>query len=110
MLLRVSDKNSRSFYEKECENSLSWCFEHIMKNSNIVVSLKGVASGENEVLFKKALKILIDTRRPKCLIVYSVCSDEKSYSMLEYAIIKGIKVILVPNTLKFRNLRSVNNG
>lgn len=92
------------------EDSLSWCFEHILKNSNIVISLKGVTSGENEVLFRKALKVLVDTRNPKTLIVYSVCSDEKSYSMLDYAITKGIKVILVPNTLKSRNLRSVNNG
>lgn len=92
------------------ETTLSWCFEHIMENSNVVVSLKGITTGENGVLFKKALKVLVDTRKPKTLIVYSVCCDEKSYSMLEYATSKGINIILVPNTLKSRNLRGVCNG
>ena len=87
------------------ESTLMWCFEHIIENSNVVVSIKGVSRGENEELFKKALQVLIDTRKPKTLIVYSVSSDEKSYSMLDYAAAKGVNIILVPNTLRTRNLR-----
>ncbi len=87
------------------ESTLTWCFEHIIENSNVIVSLKGVSRGENEELFKKALQVLVDTRKPKTLIVYSVSSDEKSYSMLDCAAAKGVNIVLVPNTLRARNLR-----
>ena len=51
----------------------------------------------------KALKVLIDTRSPRTLIIYTVASKESSDSILEYAISKGIPIIYVPNTLQTRN-------
>ena len=91
------------------EESLSWCFEHIMIGSNVVVSLKMVMTGPEKELFLKALKVLVDTRRPKALLIYSVASHESTMDMLRYAIDNCVKVIEIPNTLMLRN-RGVKNG
>lgn len=91
------------------EDSLSWCFEHIMIGSNIVISLKMVMTGAEKEMFLKALKVLVDTRKPKALLVYSVASHDSTMSMLTYAIDSKVKVIEIPNTLMLRN-RGVRNG
>ena len=85
------------------EDTFSWCFEYIMKGSNICVSLKGVMNGPERGLFIKALKVLVDTRAPKALIVYTVSSKESSDLILNYAILKEIPIIYVPNTLQIKN-------
>lgn len=85
------------------EATLNWCFDHIIKGSNVAISLKGVMTGENKALFKKALKILIDTKSPSSLLVYTVSSEESSLEMLEYAIKNNIKIIILPNTLLIQN-------
>lgn len=85
------------------EASLSWCFEHIMKGSNIVISLKMVMTGLEKEMFLKALKVLVDTREPKALLIYSVASHDSTMKMLDYAMQKGIKIIEIPNTLMVRN-------
>ncbi len=85
------------------EQSLSWCFEHIMIGSNIVVSLKMVMTGPERKLFTKALRVLVDTRKPKALLVYSVAKHETTMKILDYAVQKSIKIIEIPNTLMLRN-------
>ena len=85
------------------EKTFDWCFEYIMKESNVCISLKGVMEGPERGLFIKALKVLVDTRSPKALIVYTVASKETSDLILEYAILKGIPIVYVPNTLQIRN-------
>jgi glutaredoxin-related protein len=85
------------------EDTFSWCFEYIMKGSNICVSLKGVMDEPERGLFIKALKVLVDTRTPKALIVYTVVSKESSDLILNYAILKEIPIIYVQNTLQERN-------
>ena len=85
------------------DDTFSWCFEYIMKESNVCISLKGVMDWPERELFIKALKVLVDTRSPKALIVYTVASKESSDSILEYATLKGIPIIYVPNTLQIRN-------
>lgn len=87
------------------KESLNWCFKHIMEGSNVAVSLKGVMRGEDRELFLLALKLLIDTRKPKALIVYSVSSFESTKEMLKYAYDNGVKVVIVNNTLMERNIR-----
>ena len=87
------------------EESLKWCFEHIMIGSNVALSLKGVMQGKNRELFLIALKVLIDTRKPKALVVYSVASFESTKKMLNYAYDNNVKVIIVNNTLLERNSR-----
>ena len=85
------------------EASLSWCFEHIMEGSNVVISLKMVMTGPEKEMFLKALKVLVDTRKPKALLVYTVANHNSSMEMLDYAIQKGIRIIEIPNTLMIRN-------
>ena len=92
------------------ESTLEWCFEYILEGSNVAVSLKGVMSNKNKEMFQKALKVLIDTRKPKCLLVYADSKKESSLEMLSYAIYKGIKIIIVPNTLMYQNQREGSNG
>ena len=74
-----------------------------MIGSNIVISLKMVMTGAEKEMFLKALKVLVDTRKPKALLVYSVASHDSTMRMLDYAIQKGIKIIEIPNTLMIRN-------
>lgn len=85
------------------EDTFDWCFEYIMKGSNVCVSLKGIMDEPEKTLFKKALRVLVDTRLPKTLLVYTVASKESSDEILNYAISKGIPIIYVPNTLQERN-------
>ena len=87
------------------EESIAWnqVFGYIMKKSNVCISLKGVMYGPERELFMKALKVLIDTRSPKALIIYTVASKESSDSILGYAISNGIPIIYIPNTLQIRN-------
>ena len=85
------------------EDTFGWCFGYIMEKSNVCISLKGVMYGPERELFMKALKVLIDTRSPKALIIYTVASKESSDSILWYAISKGIPIIYIPNTLQIRN-------
>ena len=89
------------------EESLSWCFEHIMEGSNIIISLKMVMVGTEKEMFLKALKVLVDTRKPKALLIYTVASHDSTMKMLDYAIQKGIRIIEIPNTLMIRNRRSI---
>lgn len=91
------------------ERSLTWCFEHIMEGSNVLVSLKMVMTGPEKAMFLKALRVLVDTRHPKALIVYTVAKYESTIQMLQYAIMKGVKIIEVPNTMMNKN-RGVKNG
>ena len=90
------------------EESLDWCFEHIMLNSVVAVSLKGVMNEPEKSLFIKALKKLIDSRQPKSLIVYSVSLDKSTKEMLEYAYRKNIDVYIIDNTLLSRNRGDIN--
>ena len=90
------------------EDSLNWCFEHIIKDSVVAVSLKGVMDEPNKSLFKKALKKLIDFRQPKSLIVYSVSKEESTKDMLEYAYKNNVDVYIIDNTLLRRNRGDIN--
>ncbi len=88
--------------------SLDWCFEHIMKNSVVAISLKGVMHEPDKSLFHKALRRLIDDRHPKSLIVYTVGSKSSTKQMLEYAYSKAIDVHIIDNTLLKRNRGGIN--
>lgn len=90
------------------EESLDWCFEHIMQDSVVAVSLKGVMNEPEKSLFIKALKKLIDTRHPKSLIVYSVSKDETTKEMLENEYKNKMDVHIIDNTLLRRNRGKAN--
>ena len=58
---------------------------------------------EREYL-KEAVKKTVDYLNLKAIVVYDVCkSNDAVYEVFEYAINKGIKIIIPPNNLKVRN-------
>lgn len=82
----------------------------IYKGSNVAISLKGCSTGQNAALLKEAIKYYVDNKDPKSIIAYSVACDKTTYDLLKYAIDKGIKVYVVDNTLRLRNLRRLSNN
>ncbi len=66
-------------------------------------------NGPEKEMFLKALKVLVDTKHPKALIIYTVAKHNTTMEMLQYAIDKGIKIIEVANTMMNKN-RGVSNG
>ena len=92
------------------KSSFEMCFGIIYKGSNVAISLKGCSTGENATLLKEAVKYYVDNKFPKAIIAYSVACDKTTYELLQYAIGKGIKVYVVDNTLRLRNLRRLSNN
>ena len=66
--------------------------------------------GENAALLKEAIKYFVDNNEPKAIIAYSVACDKTTYELLQYAIDKGVKVYVVDNTLRLRNLRRLSSN
>jgi hypothetical protein len=92
-------------------NSFDLCFGNIYHGSNVALSLKGPLSKKvSENLLIDAIKTVVDKIEPKTIIVYTVSCDETTYMILEYAIIKRIKVLVVDNTLRTRNLRRLKSN
>lgn len=98
--------------------NISFCDDHTQnlslsgldKCNTAAISTKGHISekGEYERLHNK-IKEIVDTLNIENLIVYDVCGDEsKTLYVLEYAIQKGINVVIPENTLKIQNKKRVS--
>ncbi len=93
------------------ESSFDYCFSNIYYGSNVALSLKGSIDGNiNEELIIKAITKVVDTIFPKAIIVYSVSSLETTRKIMQYAIDRGVIVLIVDNTLGLRNLRRLKNN
>ena len=83
-----------------------------MENTEVVAfSVKGLlrATSEKELLLKAIRHTIDNLKQLKKIIVYNVStSDEKVISLFEYALSKGIKVIIPNNILKERNIINRN--
>ena len=79
-----------------------------MENVEVVAfSVKGsIREVDEKKLLLKAIKYTVDTLKIlKKIVVYSVSiNDEKVMSLFEYALSKGIEVIIPNNILKERNI------
>lgn len=79
-----------------------------MENTRVVAfSVKGLLRNAREIeLLIKAIKYTVDNLKYlKKIIVYSASvSDEKVMSLFEYALSKGIEIIIPNNSLKERNI------
>ena len=79
-----------------------------MENTEVVAfSVKGLLreSSEKELLLKAIHHTIDNLKQLKKIIVYSVStSDEKVMSLFEYALSKGIEIIIPNNILKQRNV------
>lgn len=78
-----------------------------MENTEVVAfSVKGLlrATSEKELLLKAIHHTIDNLKQLKKIMVYSVsASDKKVMSLFEYALSKGIEVIIPNNILKERN-------
>lgn len=88
-----------------------------MEDTEVVAfSVKGSTREKVENgLLKKAIRHVVDTLKAlKKIIVYSVSiSDEKTLALFEYAIKRGIEIVIPDNVLKERNIarkEAVSNG
>ena len=71
----------------------------------VAFSTKGhVRYASERALLKDAVKYAVDHLPLKAIIVYSVCgNDETSLKLFQYAIDKGIRVVIPDNSLRERN-------
>lgn len=73
----------------------NYCFDGIMKNSNIAIGLMGMMHHkENKNIFLDGFKRSIDCIMPKSIIVYGFITKDNIDEYLGYAIKKGIKIIV----------------
>ena len=84
---------------------LSFVLEGLAECSVVAFSTKGYIDNveEREILIK-AIKMTVDTLRLKTIVVYDVCgTDENALTIFEYAIQKGVEIVIPDNILKDRN-------
>lgn len=92
-------------------NTFDYCFGNIYYGSNVAISFKGsIDNNINQNLLKEAIKTLVDTIKPKAIIVYTVSSDKTTNNILEYAILNNIKIIIPDNSLRSSNMRRIKNN
>lgn len=90
------------------EDSFKWFLDGLEECSVVGFSTKGYMKDEYELkLLKKAIRYTVDKlEKLEAIIVYDVCGDyTTALDVFEYAINKGINVIIPPNTLKERNIK-----
>ena len=73
----------------------------------VAFSTKGfIKNAEERVALKEAIRITVDRLPLKAIVIYDVCADcYEVYDIFDYAIRKGVKLIIPPNTLQIRNRR-----
>lgn len=78
------------------------CFQSC---SVVAFSTKGyIGSREERVLLEEVIRETVDRLPLKAIVVYDVCGDDyQAQEIFHYAVEKGIKIIIPPNTLKDRN-------
>lgn len=95
------------------EETLSFCFDGIQKNSVVAISLKGAMNNSKSIeLAKKAINKLISQTHPKAIIIYTVCSDELLHIFTKSLSLANTIIIVPDNLLKERNkiLQEVRHG
>lgn len=89
------------------QDSFRWFLDGLEECSVVGFSTKGYIDDKKErTLLLKAIKKTVDKLdNLEAIIVYDVCGDyTQALEIFEYAISKGIKVIVPPNMLKERNI------
>lgn len=75
--------------------SYDYCFDGIMKGSNIAIGLLGqIRNKDNKNMFLNGFKTAIDTIEPKSIIVYGFVNESNFNDFFYYAKSKGIKIII----------------
>lgn len=76
----------------------------------VAFSTKGhIRYAAERQLTKRAIKYVVDNMPIKAIVVYSVCGDDDNCKKLfQYAIERGIKIIIPQNSLRERNIERRN--
>ena len=75
--------------------SYSFCFDGIMKGSNIAISILGqIRDKENRKMFYDGFKTVIERIEPKMIVVYGFVTESNFDEVFGYAKEKGIQVII----------------
>lgn len=84
---------------------LPFVLEGLQECNVVAFSTKGyINNAEEREILKKAIRMTVDTLNLKKIIVYDVCkTDEKALAIFEYAIQKGVEIVIPDNILKKRN-------
>ena len=84
---------------------LPFVLEGLKGCSVVAFSTKGyINNAEEREILEKAIQKTVDTLRLKKIVVYDVCKTyEKALAIFEYAIQKGVEIVIPDNILKNRN-------
>lgn len=84
---------------------LPFVLEGLRECSVVAFSTKGYINDKKErSILVEAIRQTVNTLRLKKILVYDVCgTDGKALAIFEYAIEKGIEVVVPDNVLKIRN-------
>lgn len=75
--------------------SFEYCFDGIMKHSNIAVGVLGqIRNKENRAMFLSGLKVAVDYIEPRAIIAYGFLVETNINEIFGYAISKGIKIVV----------------
>lgn len=87
------------------ETLLNLLLASLQDCSVVAVSTKGhMASQRERERLKKLIRTTVDTLSLKSIVVYDTCGDDDQVMRIfEYALAKGINVVIPDNTLKERN-------
>lgn len=75
--------------------SYDFCFDGIMKGSNIAISILGqIKDKQNKKMFLDGLREAVDKIEPKTIVVYGFVTESNFDEIFGYAKSKGIKIII----------------
>lgn len=91
------------------EKSFEYMLEGVEESNVVAFSIKGIMRNQyDKELLLKAIKYTVDHMSLNTIIVYSVSFDDnKVYELFDYAIKRGINVLVPDNTLKIRNIERI---
>ena len=92
-------------------NHLPFVLEGLKDCSVVAFSTKGfITNAEERAILVEAIRQTVDTLHLKSILVYDVCkTDAKALIIFDYAIKKGINIVIPENILKKRNKQNKKN-
>ena len=74
--------------------TFEYCFDGIVKGSNVAIGIMGlIKRNDNRAMFLEGFRRMVDTIKPKSILVYGFLTEANIEELLGYAMNKGIRVI-----------------
>lgn len=75
--------------------TFDYCFDGIMKGSNVAVGLLGLVKGnDNRAMFLEGFKRMVDAVQPKAILVYGFVTESNIENLLGYAMERGVRIVI----------------